>query len=319
MQVCCCALVTCSCSNIFFVKLAVRVGETRPNPQILILIVESCKLVISFSLFYVSFISRKDGKAGIIIEESARGGLGNGAVGHKTNLRFFMLFSVPGICYTVCNTLPYIILESMDVITYVMAAVLKVPLTAFMMRIILKTKLSSGQWLALVLLSSGSLLSMLDFKRGIQLRGSERGYHLTLLSIFLSAFAAVWTEFLLKKTQQSIHVQNMQLYFHGILANIFALFILRGYNYSFGRLPTLSDTAALLSVVTTVGMGLLTSVVMKHADNIIRLFLSGASLSLAQILASSLFNEALSFQHVAGLVLTLVAFYLYDYLGYQSK
>ena len=237
-------------------------------------------------------------------------------------LRTFLLFSVPGICYTVCNILPYFILEHMNVITYVMAAVLKIPVTACLMRIILKKSLASSQWFALAMLSSGSVLSVIDTNRGYQYQHANFGdaaFHLIFVSILLSSFAAVWSEFLLKKTQQSIHAQNMQLYFHGILANSVAMMVFRRHRNSFGRTPTISDLPALLSVFTLVGVGLLTSVVMKHADNIIRLFLTGSSLSLAQILASSLFGESFTFQQVAGLLMTLLAFLLYDYFGTQKQ
>ena len=80
-------------------------------------------------------------------------------------------------------------------------------------------------------------------------------------------------------------------------------------------MPTISDTAAVLSVGTMVSTGLLTSVVMKHADNIIRLFLSGASLCMTQLLASFIFGDKFGFQHGAGLIITLFSFYLYDSLG----
>ena len=311
VQLCCCLLVVCSCSNIILVKVAAHPGNSRPNPQILILIVESCKLLVASSLYLAGQSATKVRRAEqrgphLKGDDDTRPSL-NG-----TNFYSFLLFSVPGIIYTVCNILPYFILEQIDVITYVMTAVLKIPLTALLMKVILNKQLSSGQWSALVLLSSGSILSIINLKEGsTKLGGSATAGHLTFLSISLSSFAAVWSEYLLKGTNQSIHLQNMQLYLHGIIFNLLAMMFFKKHYRSLGRMPRSSDIAALLSVVTLVAVGLLTSVVMKYADNIIRLFLSGASLSLAQLLASALFEETFSAQQLAGLLITLFAQFLY--------
>ena len=311
VRACCCFLVLCSCSNGILVKSAVIIGETKPNPQILVLLVESCKLLLSFILHRIELVFEKVGGAGQLEDSSLAS-----ALKKKSFLRNFLLFSVPGICYTVCNILPYFILEKMNVGTYVMATILKVPLTAILSKVVMQKELTSGQWFALAMLSSGSLLSMVDSSRGIRRpTGSMTACYLTLLNIFLSAFAAVWSEFMLKSTDQSIHAQNMQLYFHGIAANCLCWCVFETQNRSLGRMPTISDTAAVLSVGTMVSTGLLTSVVMKHADNIIRLFLSGASLCMTQLLASFIFGDKFGFQHGAGLIITLFSFYLYDSLG----
>ena len=46
-----------------------------------------------------------------------------------------------------------------------------------------------------------------------------QGYMFGLLSAFLSALAAVYTEWVMKRNDDSLHWQNIQLYTFGILFN----------------------------------------------------------------------------------------------------
>jgi len=309
LRISCALLVVCSCTNSILVKASVQSSGVRPNPQILILLVEGSKLLVSIFLFRREHHEAGKLRRADIFDEGSYSPHENYL---RTTFSTFMLFSVPGVCYTICNTLPYLILDKLSVGTYVMVTLLKVPCTALLMKLVLHKGLSYGQWVALAMLCAGSLVSVVDFREGVHLAGPIPAFFLTFLGITLSAFAAVWSEFMLKNTTQSINLQNMQLYFHGIAANLVALVALESQHYRLGRPPKFADIAALLSVVTMAGMGLLTSIVMKHADNILRLFLSGASLSLSRVLASIFFREQFNVQHACGLVFTLFSFFLYD-------
>ena len=52
-----------------------------------------------------------------------------------------------------------------------------------------------------------------------------QGYALGILSAFLSALAAVYTEWVMKRTSDSLYWQNMQLYSFGVVFNALGLTI----------------------------------------------------------------------------------------------
>jgi UDP-sugar transporter A1/2/3 len=227
--------------------------------------------------------------------------------------KIFAMFAVPGILYSFNNTLHYHVLRELDMGAYALVSASKVPLTAFLMRVFLGRKLHTLQLIALSLLSLGSLISMFSFKNGFSLRGPVIAYLLTFLSVAISAGASVFTEFALKKTNQGIYTQNCQLYFHGVL-----ICFLREFSRDHGQFPTfpaMSDTFTWMSIFTLAGVGIFTSMVMKYADNLTRLFLSTSSLSFSQVLGAVLLGEEFSLQNCVGLTLILLSIFLYDPQG----
>ncbi|ACO68240.1 Drug/Metabolite transporter superfamily, partial [Micromonas commoda] len=299
MRLSCALLVFCTCANAVSIKHSVRSGLKQPNPQILVLFVELSKLIIS---------------AIFLFGEKRFGIVGENTCLDAVSVSNFFLFAVPGILYTFCNNVPYIILRKMELGTYVMLSTIKIPTTATLMWLMLGKRLSRTQLYGVLLLGVGTVISLLDFHDGIALAGPTHAYLLTFLSALLSAFAAVWSEYMLKSSPQSINLQNMQLYFHSTLANMFFIGLTHGANFFAGfssGLPDIADVGAWSSVVTLTGVGLLTSLVMKYADNILKLFLSGASMCVSRLLACVLFGDTFTTSHAIGLALVLFASYIY--------
>ena len=91
----------------------------------------------------------------------------------------------------------------------------------------LKRRLSTVQWIAIVLLACGTATSQLpDCARVIANMGKPQkdsslfGLCMAIITCLLSAFGGIYSEKLLKdKVKQSIHWQNIQLYTWGILCN----------------------------------------------------------------------------------------------------
>jgi UDP-sugar transporter A1/2/3 len=52
-----------------------------------------------------------------------------------------------------------------------------------------------------------------------------QGYMFGVLSAFLSALAAVYTEWVMKRNNDSLYWQNMQLYTFGVAFNAFGLIV----------------------------------------------------------------------------------------------
>ena len=115
----------------------------------------------------------------------------------------------------------FYIIRELGPTTYQITNNLKVLSTALLMRVFLARKLSWVRWKALILLVVGSVVAELNNDGG-QMHGSALGYFLVLCSCFASSTGGVLTEKLLKgksdaRESDSIHWQNIQLYFFGVL------------------------------------------------------------------------------------------------------
>ena len=102
-----------------------------------------------------------------------------------------------------------------------------------------------------------------------------QGYMLGILSACLSASASVYTEFLMKKNNDSLYWQNVQLYTFGAIFNI-ARLVLDDFRGGFEKGPWWQRLFNGYSITTWLVVlnlgctGLLVSWLMKHADNIVK-------------------------------------------------
>lgn len=183
--------------------------------------------------------------------------------------------------YALQNNLLFYVIKHVEPATFQVLSNVKIPLTAVMLRVMTGKKFSFQQKVALGLLVVGASISQIADKTMSQASISAIGTILLSCMVFLSSFAGVMNEILLKTSVLgSIHWQNTQLYAFGVLftsmklvhdmrsASILDMFV--GFNtYSW----CLTVNMALLGIVT--------SVVLKYADNILRSFAIAASPFLA--------------------------------------
>ena len=102
-----------------------------------------------------------------------------------------------------------------------------------------------------------------------------QGYLFGLLSALLSALAAVYTEWVMKRNNDSLYWQNIQLYAFGVLFNGLGLTAndVRANFHSGFWMHSMFDgysTITLLVVANLAFSGLLVSWVMKFADSIMK-------------------------------------------------
>ncbi|KAH9775216.1 CMP-sialic acid transporter 1 [Citrus sinensis] len=145
-----------------------------------------------------------------------------------TEWRSVRLFPIPSIIYLVHNNVQFATLTYVDTSTYQIMGNLKIVTTGILFRLFLRRRLSMLQWMAIVLLAVGTTTSQVKgcgealcdslFAAPIQ------GYLLGVLSACLSALAGVYTEFLMKKNNDSLYWQNVQLYTHCALFQVWRNF-----------------------------------------------------------------------------------------------
>ena len=270
-------------------------GGYNYNTSTIPFMAESLKLMISLWFLLMEFIN---------------GGSDKIATFQLVSLGSYLLL---GLLYACQNNLLFLTLKHVDAAFFQVVINLKIPLTALLAYLFLKKIFSIQQIFALFLLVIGASISQISDKEsmGNTLRVSSSGTFFLSCMIVISSSTAILNEFLLKKESLgSLHWQNTQLY-------IFSCF--------FCSVKLFSDSKAIfsdiffagfnaftwLSVINMAFLGIMTSAVLKYADNLLRAFSSAASVLLATFLAWQFLNVNISAGFLLGAILICLAILLY--------
>eukprot|EP00063_Salmo_salar_P070491 XP_014045326.1 PREDICTED: UDP-N-acetylglucosamine transporter-like isoform X2 [Salmo salar] len=143
--------------------------------------------------------------------------------------------AIPSGIYTLQNNLLYIALSNLDAATYQVTYQLKILTTALFSVSMLGKRLGLYQWLSLLILITGIGLvqwpteslggpSPTPLSAGSQLVGVIA----ILIACFSSGFAGVYFEKILKETNQSVWVRNIQLGLFGLVFGLMGVFVYDG-------------------------------------------------------------------------------------------
>ena len=205
----------------------------------------------------------------------------------------------------------FYIIRELGPTTYQITNNLKVFSTALLMRVFLARKLSWLKWKALVLLVVGSVVAELNGDDGGQMHGSALGYFFVLLSCFASSTGGVLTEKLLKGESDSIHWQNIQLYFFGVLFGWLAFVVNTTDTSSNGVFAGL-NLAVYAMIVSQTMLGLSVSFVLKYIDNIAKCFVAAVSMLCVALLHTSMRGEMIPLRLIVSIVLIFFALEQYN-------
>uniref|UniRef100_A0A7S3K3L6 EamA domain-containing protein n=1 Tax=Aureoumbra lagunensis TaxID=44058 RepID=A0A7S3K3L6_9STRA len=287
---------------------------------------ELFKLVASLSLLIMEITSSSGGNLRIAL--------------HATK-RSIIMAAVPGISYQILNNLNFVTLYYVDAPTFQILGNLKIVATGLAGWLLLGRSLSKGKWLALTLLTFGAATSQIStFTQNQRERCSNNqnqltesssippaqiiiqqdmsskfiGYISAITCVFLSASMGVFTEMYMKGNPASIHFQNLQLYFFGIFANIFALFfrdeigpnattsLLHGFNFW-----------AWITVLTNGSCGLAVSFLLRYADSIAKTYSSCLAIPCTSIASFLFLSTPIGAPNIfgSGIMLISLAYYYF--------
>ncbi|EXC02948.1 CMP-sialic acid transporter 1 [Morus notabilis] len=237
-----------------------------------------------------------------------------------TDWKTVRLYPIPSVIYLIHNNVQFATLVYVDTSTYQIMGNLKIVTTGILFRLFLKRKLSNLQWMAIVLLAVGTTTSQVKgcgeascdslFSAPIQ------GYMLGILSACLSALAGVYTEFLMKKNNDSLYWQNVQLYTFGAIFNM-ARLLLDDFRHGFENGPwwqrlfygyTFTTWMVVLNLGST---GLLVSWLMKYADNIVKVYSTSMAMLLTMVLSIYLFTFKPTLQLFLGIIICMMSLHMY--------
>jgi len=230
--------------------------------------------------------------------------------------RTMIMFPVPSFIYLVLNNVQFVFLKFVDPTAYQILGNLKIVTTGLFLWFFLKREMTRLKWIALVLLLVGATTSQLNTCGRRVLNAPAAGYLFGLLSASLSASAAVYTEWIMKKNKDCLHWQNAQLYFFGILFNALSLTagdINKGFENGFWLFSGLRgfNAATFLVVVNLASTGLIVSWIMKFADSIVKVYATSLAMFLTMMVSLWLFDFQPTLQLLLGILAASSSLQLY--------
>ncbi|KAK1295292.1 CMP-sialic acid transporter 4 [Acorus calamus] len=142
------------------------------------------------------------------------------------------------------------------------------------------------------IISTGCTTAQLNPSSDHVLQTPFEGWMMAIVMALLSGFAGVYTEAIVKKRpSRNINVQNFWLYVFGMVFNAMAIFI--------------QDFDAVMN------HGIAVSMVMKYADNIVKVYSTSVAMILTAVVSVFLFGFNLSLAFFLGSMVVSVSIYLY--------
>ncbi|XP_037069482.1 UDP-N-acetylglucosamine transporter-like, partial [Pollicipes pollicipes] len=283
---------------------------STPGPPYLastaVLLTELCKLVAIVVTIWLEN-GRSIGRLASVIGSEVLG-----------KPRETLRLSVPSFLYTIQNNLQFVALTNLDAATFQVSYQLKILMTALMSSLMLKKRVRPHQWLALVVLVTG--VCLVQAPRADPAASPERGSSLLGLSAVLAAcvssgYSGVYFERVVKYgPPQSLSIRNLQLSVFSLPFGAAAVLFNDGAAVAeHGLLHGYTRYTWLVIVLQAFG-GLVVSLTMKYADNILKGFATSISILLSALVSWALLGDVQpSWSLACGAGLVVCATFAYGY------
>eukprot|EP01065_Artemidia_motanka_P022966 TRINITY_DN2724_c0_g2_i1.p1 TRINITY_DN2724_c0_g2~~TRINITY_DN2724_c0_g2_i1.p1 ORF type:complete len:429 (+),score=134.05 TRINITY_DN2724_c0_g2_i1:76-1362(+) len=223
---------------------------------------------------------------------------------------------VPAGMYTLQNNLQYVAASNLDPAVFQVLYQMKLVTTALLYVVFMRKSLSPLQWLAVVLLTVGIILVQLAAGGpGARQRQSESmavGCGAVFIACLTSAAAGLYLEFIMKFTRLSMWIRNLQM---GVLGLILGLVAAWGKDAEkireHGFLVGFTGLVWGVILLQSFG-GLLTAVVLKQADNVIKGFATGLAIIVSCLFSAAFFGFVITQQYLVGAATVVASVLLYS-------
>lgn len=189
----------------------------------------------------------------------------------------------------------------------------------------LQKRLSGLQWASLIILFVGVALvqvqghSSSGKSNSAQSQNPLLGLGAVIVSCLSSGFAGVYFEKMLKGSNVSVWVRNVQLGMFGSMTAIIGMLV---NNYSDIREKGffVGYSTLVVAVIAQQALGgLIVAMVVRYADNILKGFATSLSIILSCIASVYLFGYVITIQFCVGAFLVMSAIYMYGRPSPQSS
>merc|ERR1712198_347137 len=191
--------------------------------------------------------------------------------------------------------------------------------TAIMSVTMLNKKLIPTQWLSLIILIAGvALVQLSDVKETASANSAEQskllGFTAALSACCLSGFAGVYFEKILKGSDVSVWMRNVQLAILSVPLGLFTAFAKDGGKISESGFLHGYDSFVWFTVAQNALGGLLVAVVVKYADNILKGFACSLAIIITCVASIFIFDFSLTLQFTVGAACVIGSIFLYGYV-----
>jgi len=222
---------------------------------------------------------------------------------------------IPALLYTLQNNLLFVAISNLDAATFQVSYQLKIFTTAILMVIILRQQLSLVQWFALFLLFLGISLVQVENMTSTTVKqdvNAVYGFVAVLIACTFSGLAGVYFEKILKGSDVSVWIRNIQLGGFGIIVGFITMLINDGPEVkSKGFLFGYTKMVWTATMVHSAG-GLIVALVVKYADNILKGFATSSAIVFACIVSMLIFDFQLTLLFTLGSSLVIFSIFLYS-------
>ncbi|KAI0693332.1 nucleotide-sugar transporter-domain-containing protein, partial [Cytidiella melzeri] len=244
--------------------------------------------------------------------------------------------SIPAFLYVVQNSLQFVAVSNLPVATFQVTYQMKILTTAAFSVAMLRKKLSSTKWLALTCLAIGVGIVQIQSSTGsapqeqniavgsahdsaplhIHIMSPLKGFGAVTAACFTSGLAGVYFEMVLKNSKADLWVRNVQLSLFSLIPAALPIFWDSPYPHSpsailSGLLRNFGGWAWATVSIQVFG-GLITAIVIKYSDNIMKGFATSLSIVLSFLASVALFGFRITPSFVIGSTTVLVATWMYN-------
>lgn len=181
----------------------------------------------------------------------------------------------------------------------------------------LRKKLLSTQWGSLFILVCG--VALVQLSQGGETRvitveqNRTLGFAAALGACILSGFAGIFFEKMLKTSDLSVWMRNIQLSLLSLPLSLLTSFVSDNTEISEKGFFFGYDLFVYFLVLLQAGGGLIVAVVVKYADNILKGFATSLAIVLSCMVSIYLFSFQLTLQFSFGTILVIVSVFLYGH------
>jgi len=217
-----------------------------------------------------------------------------------------LAFAVPALLFAAQNNLVYIAMQALDPPTFQLWACFKLIPVGILSSFVLQRRLTTVQWVALLLLALGMAVTTQSCATGDARPAAQRlrGIASLVINGCLSGLSTVFNEWLIKfqDPKAPLMFKNLQIYIFGTAVCAWGL-----ETESLRQFTWLPLTIVLVNACA----GLCVSFVLKYCDSLIKGFSTSASVLLAMATSSYLFDFELTRPFTLGTLVVCSSFYLY--------
>eukprot|EP00928_Gymnodinium_smaydae_P060093 TRINITY_DN4364_c0_g3_i2.p1 TRINITY_DN4364_c0_g3~~TRINITY_DN4364_c0_g3_i2.p1 ORF type:complete len:425 (-),score=36.34 TRINITY_DN4364_c0_g3_i2:161-1435(-) len=231
----------------------------------------------------------------------------------------FLLPLIPGGLFAGYDALSFFGLQSVDPATYQVLVRMRIVFVGVLWQVIFQRKLSGMQWFAFLLIFFAGLTKGIGHVAIDSVRFSLDGIWIMLIMNWMSAFASVSAEALLKEMSMPIDLINTCTYFWGMVLLCIALLIVEGSAAVYSEVLSpaawrklCADPWMVSAICCLTAFGIVTAYLLKELSNITKELAGGVVIFFSAVLPCVFYGQAMTTLTAVGSSMAVLGLKVYS-------